>query len=224
MKEQTKVRNFYSTTTQKTYKAGPLTGGISNGTRRRMRCYYEGFCNKFAGECGGRRVGECRRVNSGEILIPSNVNEFNQVKTHARNNRRANNRRKRRRTSINDKNISPQLGPRHPTNNYNILSPRRINNNYNILSPRCTNNNYNIMSPRGTNNNSIASPLRISVLFPSQSEGVPTLLYLIFMIIYSQTFFIIISLSNLVFLCHSFYFARTWHPSSIRYYLMLYLS
>ena len=65
-------------------------------TKRLMHCFYEPFCDSWADDCGGSRIGKCTRVNCGEVIIPDDPNEFERQKENAVKEQRARERRERR--------------------------------------------------------------------------------------------------------------------------------
>jgi hypothetical protein len=38
---------------------------------KRQRCCYQGYCNKWADECGGYHLGLCSQVRQGIVVVPS---------------------------------------------------------------------------------------------------------------------------------------------------------
>lgn len=73
-----------------------LESANSKRAKQGQRCYYEPFCDSWADDCGGVKVGNCSRVNNGNVKIPSDQTEFQRQKDKAVKDRRALERKQKR--------------------------------------------------------------------------------------------------------------------------------
>ena len=74
----------------------------TNSSINRRRCCHQGYCDKWADECGGYKKGLCSQVQQGHVILPSKEEQITMRKSM--DTERAREKKKRQRQEEKDAN------------------------------------------------------------------------------------------------------------------------